>query len=40
VVNVAERVDYMESGELTVLAPSHRSDYDTSGQQGSSGEDQ
>ncbi len=29
VVNVAERVDYMETGELTVLAPSHRSDYDT-----------
>ncbi len=40
VVNVAERVDYMETGELTVLAPSHRSDYDTSGQQGSSSEDQ
>ncbi len=40
VVNIAERVDYMESGQLTVLAPSHRSDYDTSGQQGPSGEDQ
>jgi len=40
VVNVAERVAYIETGELAVLAPSHRSDYDTSGQQGSSGEDQ
>jgi len=40
VVNVAERVDYMETGELTVLAPSHRSDYDTSAQQSPSGEDQ
>ena len=40
VVNIAERVDYMETGQLTVLAPSHRSDYDTSGQQGPSGEDQ
>ncbi len=40
VVNVAERVDYMETGKLTVLAPSHRSDYDTSAQQSPSGEDQ
>ncbi len=31
VVNVAERVGYMETGELAVLAPSHRSAYDTSG---------
>lgn len=28
VVNVAERVAYMETGKLAVLAPSHRSDYD------------
>ncbi len=40
VVNVAERVDYMETGELTVLAPSHRSDYDTSGRKDSPNEDQ
>jgi len=40
VVNVAERVDYMETGELTVLAPSHGSDYDTSAKQSPSGEDQ
>ena len=37
VVNVAERVGYMETGELAALALSHRSDYDTSGQPGSSG---
>lgn len=28
VVNIAERVAYMETGQLEVLAPSHRSDYD------------
>ena len=28
VVNMAERVVYMETGQLAVLAPSHRSDYD------------
>ncbi len=28
VVNIAERVAYMETGQLKVLAPSHRSDYD------------
>lgn len=28
-VNIAERVAYMETGELEALAPSHRADYDT-----------
>ncbi len=39
-VNVAERVNYMETGELTVLAPSHGSDYDASGPQDQAGEAQ